>query len=75
MSTHGSIKINLEELIKKSNMSKNKFCHLAQMERTQVNKYCKNIIGRVDLDVVCRICNTLNCQVGDLLEFIPPKEN
>ena len=69
MGRHGKIKIKLEVLLKESGLSKNKFSHMAEMERTQVNRYCNNTIGRLDLDVVARICHALHCEIGDLLEY------
>ena len=68
---HGTIRVHLEELIQRSGMSKNKFLHRADMERTQLNRYCSNDVARVDLDVLARICGVLKFTVGELLEFIP----
>jgi len=41
------------------------------MQRTQINNYCNNKITRLDIDVLARICTVLNCQISDLLEFVP----
>ena len=71
MNKYGKINIKLEELIKQSGISKNKLCHLAEMERTQLNNYCKNKITRLDTDVLARLCAALNCKIEDLLEFVP----
>ena len=75
MENYGTIKIKLDELIKKSGISKNMLGHKAQMQRTQLNNYCKNQITRLDTDVLARICTALNCEIGDLLEFIPPQQS
>ena len=71
---YGTIRINLEDLLLKENMSKNKLSHLAEMQRTQINNYCHNRITRLDIDVLARICTVLECEIGDLLEFVPPEE-
>lgn len=71
MDEYGKIVIKLDELLKKSGISKNKLGHKAEMQRTQINNYCKNNITRLDTDVLARICSVLNCSIGDLLEFIP----
>ena len=63
MENFGTIVIQLDELIKKSGISKNKLCHRAELQRTQL-----------DIDVLARICTVLNCEIGDLLKFVPPKE-
>ncbi len=74
MSEYGKIKIKLDALIKKSGMSKNKLCHKAEMQRTQLNNYCNNEVTRLDTDVLARLCTVLNCKIEDLIEFIPPEE-
>ncbi len=75
MNEYGSIKIKLEELIQKAGISKNKLSHKAEMQRTQINNYCKNKITRLDTDVLARICSVLECKIEDVLEFVPaPKD-
>ncbi len=71
---YGTIKIKLDELIANKKISKNKLGHLAEMQRTQINNYCRNDITRLDTDVLARICTVLECEIGDLLEFVPPTE-
>lgn len=75
MEEFGTIRIKLDELIKRNGMSKNKLSHKAEMQRTQINNYCKNKITRLDTDVLARLCTVLNCQISDLLEFVPPANN
>ena len=74
MEEYGTIHIKLDELIKKAGISKNKLSHKAEMQRTQINHYCNNDITRLDIDVLARICTVMECQIGDLLEFIPPNK-
>ena len=68
----GTIQIKVAELIKERNISKNKLSHRADMQRTQLNKYCNNQITRLDIDVLARLCTALDCKIEDLLEFVPP---
>ncbi|MGM9627788.1 MAG: helix-turn-helix domain-containing protein [Faecousia sp.] len=72
MEEYGTIRIKLDELIKKAGISKNKLSHRAEMQRSQINHYCNNDITRLDTDVLARICTVLDCRIEDLLEFIPP---
>ena len=69
---YGTIKIKLNELIEQRGISKNKLSHKAEMQRTQINNYCNNSISRLDIDVLSRICTVLECEIGDLLECVPP---
>ncbi len=72
---YGKIVMHLEELLGESKLSKNKFSQRAEIQRSQVNRFCKNQITRLDTDVLARICTVFNCEIGDLLEFIPPDKN
>ena len=70
---YGKIIIKLDQAIQKAGISKNKLCQKAELQRTQINNYCKNNITRLDIDVLARMCTVLNCEIGDLLEFVPPE--
>ena len=59
---YGTIRIKLDELLKASGLSKNMLSHRAEMQRTQINNYCKNQITRLDIDVLARLCTVLNCE-------------
>ncbi|MBQ8508315.1 MAG: helix-turn-helix transcriptional regulator [Clostridia bacterium] len=74
MHKYGTVRFKLDDLLKKSGMSKNKFSQRAELQRTQINRYCNNDIARVDLDTLARMCTVLECDISDLLEFIPPEE-
>lgn len=74
MGEFGIIKINLARLIEEKGISKNKLCQRAEMQRTQLNHYCNNEVTRLDTDVLARICTVLGCEIGDLIEFIPPEK-
>ena len=75
LNQNGSIKIHLDQLLKESGLSKNKFWQKAEIQRSQLNGYTNNTITRLDTDVLVRICKTLNCSISDLLEYVPPDEN
>ena len=70
---YGTVKIKLAEMIETRGISKNKLSQRAEMQRTQLNHYCNNAISRLDIDVLGRLCTVLECEIGDLLEFIPPE--
>jgi len=71
---YGAIRIKLDKLLEKEGMSKRKLCRMAEMNWSQVNNYCQNNITRFDADVLARICTALECELSDLLEFVPPEK-
>lgn len=72
---HGKIKIKLKEKIEESGISRAMFAKCAEMERTQLNRYINNDVAMVDLDVLARICSVLECDISDILEYVPPEKS
>ena len=65
----GKIYIKLDEQLKEKGLSKNKFAQKAEMERTQLNRYIKNDVALLSVDVLARMCSVLNCRIEDILEY------
>jgi len=40
-----------------------------------INEMYHELIERVNLDYLSRICEVLNCEVEDILEYVPNKQN
>lgn len=70
----GTIRLHLNELMKERNISINKLSFRAEMRRTQLKKYCRNEVQRLDIAVLSRLCYALDCDLNDLLEYIPPEK-
>ena len=56
------------------NISKNKICFDLRIQRTQLNRYCKGDVQRLDVNLLCRICDYTNCRIQDVIEYIPRTE-
>ena len=70
---YGTIRIKLDKMIEKQNISKHKLAHRAEMQRTQLNQFCKGTVTRLDTAVLARLCCALDCKIEDLLEYVPPE--
>lgn len=70
----GTVRIKLDDQLSKSSLSKNKFCQKAELQRTQLNRYLKGDIALLDRAVLGRMCTVLDCDISDLLEFVPAKK-
>lgn len=66
----GKIVVLLDAFIKERGISKNQASRKANISRTRFNKYCNNEIQRVDIDVLARLCESLGCEVSDLLRYV-----
>lgn len=65
----GTIYIDLEQVLREKGVSKNRLCIHCNLQRTQLNNYCKNKVGRVDLTILGRICEYLECTPNDILKM------
>ena len=72
---YGYIRIKLDELIKKQSISISKLAFRSETQRTQLNAYLHGDIMRVDLAVLSRLCYALQCDLSDILEYIPPNKS
>lgn len=73
MRNYGTVKVKVEELRKAAGMSKNELSYKAEVQRSQLNRFCRNEVTRLDTDVLARFCYAFGCEISDLLEYIPPE--
>ena len=71
---YGHFDIVLADFLKQNSISKNQVSEKANLQRTQLNSYCKNNIKLPDLDVLARICYALNCELSDIIRYVHPNE-
>lgn len=70
---YGEIKCHLAELLEKRHISLNQLSFRTEMQRTQLRNYRDNKVQRLDIDILKRLCYVLECDLHDLIEYIPPK--
>ena len=71
---YGYFEITLDELLKKKQKSKNYLAEHANLQRTQLNTYCKGNIKRPDFEVLARICYVLDCDISDIIHYVHPSK-
>lgn len=72
MNSCGEIRILLKEILEKRNISLNQLSFRAEMQRTQLRNYRDNKVQRLDIDILLRLCYVLECDLSDLIKYIPP---
>ena len=72
---YGTVHLKLNDIITENNISINKLAFRAEMQRTQLRAYRDNKVQRIDLAVIARLCYALDCDLYDLLEYIPPEKH
>lgn len=75
MGEWGEVNLKLDEFLKEHKISRSSLSRNGQIHYKQLLKYCNNDMQKVDLNLLARICKTIQCEIGDIIEYIPPKEN
>lgn len=65
-----TVYMDLENLLKEKNISKNKVCEACNLQRTQLNNYCKNKVTRIDFSILAKLCEYLDFRVKILPKLI-----
>lgn len=71
---YGTLSLRIDEILKEKRISKNKICKDLDIPRTNFNKYCRNEFQRLDVGLVCKLCNYLDVEAGELIRYNPPVE-
>ena len=74
-SDYGEIRIHLKEILEERDISLNQLSFRAEMHRTQLRNYRDNKIQRLDIDILKRLCYVLDCDLHDLIEYIPAEDS
>lgn len=67
------IKIKLSDLLGKNKMTQKSLAELAHIRPATVSKMYYEETKRVDISQLNNICRVFNCEISDLLEYIPDR--
>lgn len=66
---YGKINLRLKEMIDSREMTRNRLAELIDTRFSVIDKWYKNEVERLDLDVLARICYVLDCEPSDLISY------
>lgn len=69
MKDFGRVYLKIEEQLDIKGISKNYLEKEAELQRTQLNSYCRNKVKRIDLATIAKLCHVLDCKVEDIMEY------
>lgn len=67
------IRIKLSELLGKHKMNQSTLAKLANIRPATVSKMYYEEVKRIDVKQLNNICKVFNCEISELLEYIPDK--
>ena len=69
---YGSLKLNIEGILKEKGISKNQLCKKLDIPRSNLNRYCRGEFKRIDANLICKLCWYLGIRVDELIEYEAP---
>lgn len=66
---YGSLHINVEEILKNKNISKNQVCKDLDIPRSNFNRYCRDEFQRIDANLICKLCHYLDVDISELITY------
>ena len=72
MCNYGTLHLRINEILKEKGISKNKICKDLDIPRSNFNRYCRDEFQRIDTNLIWKLCNYLDINIGDLIEYRKP---
>jgi putative transcriptional regulator len=68
------IRFRLDELLKARGWTDYRLAQESRIGANVIGKYRRNLVRRPDLEIVSRLCEILQCSIGELMEFTPERK-
>ena len=65
----GKVDIILDKYLKEHNISRSSLTRKTEMQYSQILRYCRNEVQKVDLTILAKLCTVLECDIQDILQL------
>ena len=72
---YGDIKFKLLDVLKPNNITRYKLSKITGIRYHTISNYCSGNVTLLNKEYIKIFCGVLNCQVSDIIEYIPKKDN
>ena len=69
MKDFGKVDMTLDEYLKEHKISRSSLTRKTELQYSQILKYCKNDIQKIDLSILAKLCTVLDCNIEDILRL------
>ena len=72
---YGRVCVKLGEVMDSRGITRNRLRSLTGVKYDVIDRYYKGTrVAWADLDFLAKVCYVLNCEISEILEYIPPRE-
>lgn len=71
---NGEYLFKLDDILKAKNISINKLMRDTETDFKVIKRLMTGELVRIDIFVLARLCNYLNCNLEDIIEYVPNKK-
>lgn len=69
MKDFGRIDVVLDDYLKKNKISRTSLTRKTELQYSQILRYCRNEVQKLDLDILAKLCTVLDCNIEDILKL------
>jgi putative transcriptional regulator len=73
MKDYGKIDVVLDDYLKQHKVSRSSLMRKTELQYSQILRYCRNDVQKLDLDILAKLCTVLNCEINDILKLTKGK--
>lgn len=66
---NGYFLFKLEKVLEEKNISKNKIMRDTNTDFKVIQRICRGNLNKLDIDIIDRICDYLDCEFEDIVEY------
>ena len=68
---YGTVKLKLKRALQRAGTNRDRLAVLVNANFSVIDKWYHGEAERLDLDILARICDVLDCEIGEILGYRP----
>ena len=73
MRDYGRIDVVLDDYLKEHKISRSSLTRNTELQYSQILRYCRNDVQKLDLTILAKLCTVLDCNIEDILKLTKGK--
>ena len=66
---YGKVHVVLDSYLKSHKISRSSLTRKTELQYSQILRYCRNDVQKLDLAILAKLCTVLDCEIDDILKL------